>query len=93
MKTIQVKFKDSGTFALSEDNEWVCTHEDAYIEPACCSSAGSSGYIECGCGGQDAVICPSIGCTDIQDWEIDDLLDRLRGWDENDREWGWDDVA
>ena len=78
---------------LSEDNEWVCAHEDAYIEKACCSTRGSSGYIECGCGGQDGVLCPSTGCTGIMDWEIDDLFDRLEQWDENDREWGWDDVA
>ena len=91
MKTIKVISKDSGVFALSEDNEWVCTHDDAYIDPACCSSVGSSGYIECGCGGQDGVICPSTGCTGIMDWEIDDLMDRLRGWDENDRDWGYDE--
>lgn len=82
MTHINIKQRDTGVFALTEDGEWVCTHEDAYIEKACCTSVGSSGYIECGCGGRDAVICPSTGCTDIEDWEVDGLFDRLQGGDD-----------
>lgn len=75
MKTIQVSYKDSGMFALSEDNEWVCAHQDAYIEKACCGA----GTTDCGCYGRDSVLCPSIGCTGIQDWEINDLFETLGG--------------
>lgn len=35
------------------------------IEEACCSSTGSSGYIECACGGVDSVICENPDCTGI----------------------------
>jgi hypothetical protein len=79
MALIKIKQYDTGVFALSEDNEWVCTHEDAYIERACCSGYDSEGLPSCGCHGQDGVICPAIDCTDIQEWEIDGLFDRLEG--------------
>lgn len=57
----------------------VCTHPNAYIEKACCSpfDIGDSGYIECGCGGQDSIICPATTCTGIQEYEIDELFERL----------------
>lgn len=58
--------------------ELVCSHINAYIETACCSSVGSSGYVECGCGGMDAVICPNHDCERIQDYEVEDLFERLR---------------
>ena len=61
-----------------ELQQLVCTHVNAYIDKACCSSVGSSGYIECGCGGVDAVMCPNNDCTDIQDYEVDELFERLR---------------
>lgn len=61
-----------------ELEELVCTHINAYIDKACCSSVGSSGYIECGCGGVDAVVCPNNDCTGIEDYEVDELFERLR---------------
>lgn len=54
-----------------------CKHEDAYIEKACCSQVGSSGYIECGCGGQDSLICPNNNCPGITDEEAEELWKEL----------------
>lgn len=53
------------TYQMDEDGQFVCAHESAYIEKACCSpfQLGSSGYIECGCGGRDSIICPNQECT------------------------------
>lgn len=79
MRTIYVKFKDSGTFYLSDDNEWICTHENAYIDKACCSGHYSDGSPSCWCYGVDNVVCPSTDCTDIKDWETEDLFNRLNG--------------
>lgn len=63
------------TMVLNEDmNAFECNHEDAYIEPACCSGRDSDGNISCGCHGQDSVVCPALDCTGIQDWEVDDLF-------------------
>lgn len=61
------------------DVEVICTHHEAYIEKACCTTAGSSGMIECGCGGQDSVICPNPRCQGIDDSEVDGLFERLAG--------------
>jgi hypothetical protein len=57
----------------------VCDHDQAYIEPACCSpfQIGESGYVECGCHGQDSIICPDPNCTGIQDYEIEELYERI----------------
>lgn len=82
MKKITIKLTDTGLFKLSEDGDWVCAHDEAYIEKACCSTVGTSGYIECGCGGRDSIVCPSYHCTGIMDWEIDDLFDQAGGGDE-----------
>lgn len=57
--------------------QYVCNHSEAEIEKACCSTIGSSGYIECGCGGQDSVYCPAKDCTGIEDYEVDELIERL----------------
>lgn len=62
-----------------ELEEMVCDHRDAYIERACCSpfQVGDSGYVECGCGGVDSIICPAGDCTGIQDWELEKLMEQL----------------
>lgn len=75
--TINIKEYPSTTFELSEDGEWLCNHEEAYIERACCSGIDSEGNPSCACHGQDGVICPAWDCTGIQDWQIEDLFDRL----------------
>ncbi len=63
---------------VNEDGELVCVHPEAYLDPACCISVGSSGHIECGCGGRDSVVCPANNCTGIQDHEVDGLFDSLQ---------------
>ena len=84
---VHIQIQDrSTTFVMNEDWEFVCNHEDAYIDPACCSGIDSEGNVSCGCHGQDGVLCPAWDCTGIQDHEIDDLFDRLRperDWEED----------
>lgn len=66
----------STTYKMTEDGEFVCAHEDAYIEKACCSGF-ENGLPSCGCRGQDGVICPALDCEGIQDHEVDDLFEKL----------------
>lgn len=47
--------------------EMICDHREAYIEKACCTTAGDSGYIECACAGRDELICPNPDCTGIEE--------------------------
>ncbi len=72
----------------AEIYEWVDgafepQHEDAYLEKACCSMPGSSGYIECGCGGRDSVLCPAVDCPGIADYQVDALIDKLSSYEED----------
>lgn len=62
--------------------QYLCTHQNAYIERACCSSVGSGGDIECGCGGVDSVVCDNPDCTGIENNEIDKLFAQVGGYDE-----------
>lgn len=76
--TITVQQFQEATLVLNEDmNAWVCNHADAYLEPACCTFASPNGLIECGCGGQDSVVCPAVDCTGIEDHEVEGLFERL----------------
>lgn len=81
---LTVKDLTPTTMVMNEDGEFVCPHEEAYIEKACCSGIDSEGNPSCGCHGQDGVICPAIDCTGIQEHEVDDLFDRLFGDREED---------
>lgn len=48
----------SGSRQIYEDGVLLsCSHADTDFTPACCSARGSSGYIECGCGGMDSTFC------------------------------------
>lgn len=77
--TTAVVREDKETYTYDfEMGEMVCNHDNAYIEKACCSSVGSSGNIECGCGGRDSVVCDNKDCTGIQDFEVEELFERLR---------------
>lgn len=60
------------------DGEFVPAHEDAEIEPACCSGIDSDGNTSCGCHGSDSVHCPAIDCPGITDDQADMLFERLR---------------
>lgn len=64
-QVIEIK-QDTSTYHL-EDERFICDHNDITIERACCSSVGSSGYIECGCGGRDTMVCENPDCTGIDD--------------------------
>lgn len=60
--------------AVSIDVERICTHPNAYVEKACCTTPDSdTGMISCGCGGQDAVICPDCN-DDLDDATIERVL-------------------
>ena len=85
--TVLIKQYPSATFELSEDGEWLCNHEDAEIEAACCSGYDNEGNPSCGCHGQDSVFCNAWDCTGIEDWQIEALFDRLQpepDWDDRD---------
>lgn len=77
--TLTIRQYPSATFEMNEDGEFVCNHEEAYIERACCSGRDSEGNPSCACHGVDGIMCPAFDCTGIQDWEIEDLFDKLEG--------------
>ena len=75
---MQINITDrSSTFKLAEWNDFVCTHDQAYIQKACCTVPDEGGLYFCACGGQDSVVCPAIDCTGIEDFEVDELFERL----------------
>jgi len=59
---INIKQIDGGTFELKEDH-WVCTHEDSFIEKACCAV----GTEDCDCKGRDYKVCPNKFCTGLEE--------------------------
>ncbi len=77
MTTIPILQYQEAELVMNDDGQFLCEHEDAYIEKACCTTVGSSGYIECGCGGRDSVVCEASNCTGIEDFQVDALFDRL----------------
>lgn len=73
--TLEVK-QDQYTYTMNEDFEFVCDHNNAVIQKACCSTLdrGSSGHIECGCGGMDFAICYNPNCTGITEEDADRIF-------------------
>lgn len=71
---IEVK-QHNASYSLTEDNEFKCTHEDYDVIEPCCMMTGSSGYIECGCGGMTYVECNNRDCDGVEDYEVDELID------------------
>lgn len=63
------------SYELSEDGEFLCTHENAEIERACCSGRDSEGNPSCACHGQDSVWCPNPDCSGLTDNDIERILD------------------
>lgn len=55
----------------------ICEHEEVELEKACCSGRDSDGLMSCGCGGSDAIICLNDDCTGIEDYELNELMDRV----------------
>lgn len=79
LKIVNVRQGYSADFHLSEDGDWLCSHADAYIDPACCNgSPDECGRDTCGCGGQDSVVCPAVDCTGLEDYEAEDIMERLQ---------------
>jgi len=80
MSQIQVQYKGYPLY-LTEDGEWRCFHAldpvNVEIEPPCCTSPGSSGYIECGCGGRYGVYCPDCDNDDMSDSDIENIIEGL----------------
>lgn len=58
------------------DGEFRCPHLNVEVISPCCSSVGSSGYIECGCGGKYSVYCPDCQNEDLRDYEINDIIEK-----------------
>lgn len=81
---INVKTTDSKYIYDFDDCYWRCDHKFVY-EEACCSTRGSSGYYECGCGGMDSVLCERDDCTD--EYEVDKVLEELGYIDYGGAEW------
>ena len=67
-KTVIDVKQDNISYHL-EDERFICDHNDTTVEKACCSplDRGSSGYIECGCGGMDSTVCNNPDCTGMED--------------------------
>lgn len=86
MTTIAVRHIDSGLFI--SDKEYLeidengtlylkmrCTHRNIEVTPPCCTATGSSGNIECGCGGMYTVYCPDCNNADLTDQEIEVFIE------------------
>lgn len=71
---IQVKSQGYET-VMNEDGEFVCPHYDVDVEPPCCSTRGSSGYIECGCGGDYNIYCNDCKNEDMTDSDYDRVFE------------------
>ncbi len=73
---IPVKIIETSSYSIKEDSyELTCDHEFAEVEAPCCSTVGSSGYIECGCGGNYSVYCSDCDNEDLTDLEADSLIE------------------
>lgn len=69
---IAIEYKQS--IAVMKNGEFRCPHDNIEVEKACCSSVSSSGYIECGCGGQDSVYCYDCQNEDMTDKDMEGLV-------------------
>lgn len=58
------------------DENYECDHHSFEIIEPCCTSVGSSGYVECDCGGVRDIICHNIDCTGFDD---DFFIEKIYG--------------
>lgn len=73
---MKITVKEQGyATVMNEDGEFKCPHENIVIEKPCCSSTGSSGYIECGCRGLSTVYCEDCDSEDLTDWESSEIME------------------
>ena len=70
MSLIAVQYSNE-KYILTEDGEWACAHEDAYVEKACCPP----GTNDCGCRGMDSMVCPNDNCTGISEREAEEFFE------------------
>ena len=82
-KKLAIHYSDVSSYELNEDGDFACLHERAEVTPPCCSTRGSSGYIECGCGGLYSVYCPDCDYMNMPDSEIDALIEASIGEPDN----------
>ena len=76
-KTITVKDRSQDLYGIiTEDGAFKCTHPDPEVEPPCCTTRGSSGYFECGCGGMYSVYCNDCSNDDMTDQDVENILDQ-----------------
>lgn len=61
---------------LTAQEKTLCNHNDTLVIKACCNASdrSSSGYIECGCGGVDEVVCENPNCTGFTDDDGEELV-------------------
>lgn len=76
--SIKVKIQDSSFKINIYEGDVECTHENLSLVEPCCNSRGSSGYVECDCGGVREIICNNPDCTGIYE-DFDDLFERAFG--------------
>lgn len=69
---IQVRYEGYEVHLIND--EWRCAHNNVEVQAPCCRNIGSSGYIECGCGGSYRVYCPDCKGEDMRDYEADDIF-------------------
>lgn len=79
---ITIVDKSTGVSKLDYfDGIFYCQHNDITIEEPCCSpfSTGSSGYIECGCGGNISIYCNDCDNKDLTDEQVNDIIENYYG--------------
>jgi hypothetical protein len=76
MKQITVK-QDESVYKMSEDGDFLCAHNDVWIEEACCFGRDSDGLIACGCQGLDSIVCNNNDCTGLEEWEVETLMENI----------------
>lgn len=64
-------------YAMNEDLEFLCTHEDFTVDPPCCSGRDNEGNPSCACHGQYGIVCRNPDCTGITDSEAESMIDHF----------------
>lgn len=65
---IAIKEREA-TYILSEDFEFLCSHENVEVEAPCCNGR------DCGCYGLYSVYCYNEDCTGLEQWQVDEIID------------------
>lgn len=73
----QILIKHSENVFELIDGSFVCTHSEAYLEEPCCDGSPEEGRMTCGCMGVSSIVCPTSGCTGVEDHEVNELMEKL----------------